>query len=183
MDLKLKKDGKMCTLQDCPPGLFLFDGTLGFKTEHYMRGAPEGLGAGAYVLASGEVFWGGAHTHKERCSLMVQPLTYRCISINGGHLCNDMSIQSLEIQAAVMGSPDQVLAGVEFLVTDGHGVSGSYTTDQQGRIRLSDLEPDSVITVQLAKEVDGYTLETAPHRIKISPDNDHVISFYADPKA
>ena len=73
MTLELKKDGDMCTLADCPAGLFLFDGTLGFKTKYGIE-----LGQLEYYpqafIESGDVFWGGVHTHEERCNLMVQPL-------------------------------------------------------------------------------------------------------------
>lgn len=75
-------------LAACPPGPFLFNGTLGFKTEY---GAMEivgpanvpgpeirwtvGNGPDAYCLDSGEVFWGGASSKAERAMLMVIPVT------------------------------------------------------------------------------------------------------------
>jgi hypothetical protein len=52
---------------ECPPGLFSFKGGLGFKTEY---GADE-----AYVVASGERFWGGASTKEERLNLKVIPIS------------------------------------------------------------------------------------------------------------
>jgi len=75
------------TLADCPPGLFRFgEGrsvSLGFKTEYGMIGG-EAVGPDvvfkvtnwpdAYVLASGEFFWGGVTTHEERAALMVTPI-------------------------------------------------------------------------------------------------------------
>jgi len=72
------------TLAACPPGLFLFNGTLGFKTEYgmtlpetpfephrrwYVSDWPE-----AYVVESGECFWGGVTGHAERAALMVEPV-------------------------------------------------------------------------------------------------------------
>lgn len=78
----------MITLQECPPGPFLFDGHLGFKTEYGMTLVDEN-GANmrgdkvrwivtnwpdAYCMESGEVFWGGARTHEERARLMVEPI-------------------------------------------------------------------------------------------------------------
>ena len=76
MNMKIETDKIMCTLVDCPPGLFLFDGTLGFKTEYSMEFRQLGDYPQAFVVASGEVFWGGVHTHEERCNLMVQPVSY-----------------------------------------------------------------------------------------------------------
>jgi hypothetical protein len=48
--------GTPVTLEDCPPGLFLFDGGYGFKTEYNDANGPE-----AYRLKSGEYFWGGVN--------------------------------------------------------------------------------------------------------------------------
>lgn len=61
---------KEYTLETCPPGLFLFDRTLGFKTEYRDTNGPE-----AYVVASGEYFWGGVAGLKDaRRQLVVIPL-------------------------------------------------------------------------------------------------------------
>ncbi|HBB81970.1 MAG TPA: hypothetical protein DC031_01550 [Sulfitobacter sp.] len=59
-----------CRLDECPPGLFLAGDCLGFKSEYRNeRGACE-----AYVVASGEFFWGGAESAKEREALVVTPV-------------------------------------------------------------------------------------------------------------
>ena len=76
MNLNLQKYGKPCTLADCPPGLFLFDGNLCFKTEYDILIDPMKCTPHAFVLASGEMFWGGVKTHEERRNLMVQPLIF-----------------------------------------------------------------------------------------------------------
>ena len=58
-------------LAECPPGLFEFEGRLGFRSEYRSNeGWPD-----AYVVESGEYFWGGAERHPERAELMVLPLT------------------------------------------------------------------------------------------------------------
>jgi hypothetical protein len=59
----------LVSLAECPPGLFLFNGYYGFKTEYQDDNGPE-----AYCLASGEYFWGGTNgdTSKRR-SLLVMP--------------------------------------------------------------------------------------------------------------
>lgn len=61
-----KSDDGPCRLADCPPGLFLFDGSIGFKrygaTEQY------------YCADTGEYFWGGTSSRDEMLELMVTPL-------------------------------------------------------------------------------------------------------------
>ncbi|CAA2142788.1 hypothetical protein [Hyphomicrobium sp. ghe19] len=66
------------SLDDCPTGLFWFGETLGFKSE-YSRPKAEGdliVGAqcDAYVVGSGEYFWGGTSDWRARAKLMVTPL-------------------------------------------------------------------------------------------------------------
>lgn len=68
-----------CTLEECPPGLFLFGDCLGFKTEYQNAGG----GTQAYVVESGEAFGGGAKTAEEREKLMVYPVS----------LCDPRAIQ------------------------------------------------------------------------------------------
>ncbi|MDQ1229299.1 hypothetical protein [Sphingomonas sp. SORGH_AS_0879] len=76
------------TLAECPPGPFLFDGTLGFKTEYRAMVAdtsPGGSKPGvrfttsrwpdAYCLSTGEAFWGGTTRHRDRAALLVLPVT------------------------------------------------------------------------------------------------------------
>lgn len=78
------------TLAECPPGLFWFGGTLGFKTEY---GAMELVGPSdqpgpdlrwtvsnhpdAYCAESGEYFWGGTTNQRDRANLMVRPVLSR----------------------------------------------------------------------------------------------------------
>ena len=62
--------GEECTLYDCPPGPFRFQGEIHFKSEYSGdRGEPD-----AYCGDSGEFFWGGAKSYKERNLLKVIPL-------------------------------------------------------------------------------------------------------------
>ena len=66
--MKLKKP---VTLAKCPVGaLFMYEGTLALKTE-YRTSA--GL-IEAYIVGSGEFFWGGTSTVKDQAALMVQPI-------------------------------------------------------------------------------------------------------------
>lgn len=69
------------SLGECPPGLFLFDGTLGFKSEYKTESQSRSgvWQSDAYVVASGEYFWGGTSNPTERETLKVTPLDpYRC---------------------------------------------------------------------------------------------------------
>lgn len=82
--LRFRMIGGTCSLADCPPGPFLFNGHLGFKTEYgSMSGKDLGDGNVAwsvssypdvYVMDSGEVFWGGVSSNDARASLAVQPV-------------------------------------------------------------------------------------------------------------
>lgn len=77
---------KYVTLAECPPGLFRFGETLGFKTKyddkwftlHDARGdqphITEIRWPNAYCVDTGEYFWGGAKMHEDRSLLMVEPI-------------------------------------------------------------------------------------------------------------
>lgn len=68
----------LVTLGDCPPGLFLFAGVcLGFKSEYRTASIsrPGFSQSDAYVVASGEYFWGGTSDPEKRELLMVLPLS------------------------------------------------------------------------------------------------------------
>lgn len=64
------------TLADCPPGMFqTVEGRLGFKTEYMHESERDGrYYPEAYVVESGEFFWGGAEDHPARAALMVRPI-------------------------------------------------------------------------------------------------------------
>jgi hypothetical protein len=63
-----------CTLADCPPGLFTFNGTLCFKSEYTTTlENPHRYQCDAYVVESGEYFHGGAKSTAERAALIVTP--------------------------------------------------------------------------------------------------------------
>ena len=56
-------------LADAPVGLFVFNGELCLKTEYIAE-----WGVEAYIVSSGETFWGGAKTAEERNNLDVTPV-------------------------------------------------------------------------------------------------------------
>jgi len=64
-------------LGECPPGLFLFNGALGFKSEYKTESmTPSGVWqSDAYCVESGEYFWGGVSDPEERERLPVIALT------------------------------------------------------------------------------------------------------------
>lgn len=68
---------KRVQLHNCPPGLFLFIGDggpcLGFMSE-YATVVGNFVQRDAYVVASGEYFWGGTSDSKKRAKLLVMPL-------------------------------------------------------------------------------------------------------------
>ncbi|MFI8683216.1 hypothetical protein ACIGFJ_12715 [Brevundimonas diminuta] len=83
------------TLAECTPGLFLWNGTLGFKSEY---GAMEPLGsnptrnewkvgnrADAYCADSGEYFWGGTSNHDDRAKLLVYPISAEAVAMVASH--------------------------------------------------------------------------------------------------
>lgn len=81
------------TLAECPPGLFFYNGTIGFKSEY---GAMESAGDGgkawrvgnrpdAYCADSGEFFWGGTSTHEDRAKVLVMPIDARTVAMVASH--------------------------------------------------------------------------------------------------
>lgn len=61
--------------KECPEGLFLFNGSLCFKSEYKTQNQSSGYWqSDAYVVSSGEYFWGGASTAEARDKLLVTPV-------------------------------------------------------------------------------------------------------------
>lgn len=60
-------------LWNCPEGLFFFGDTLCFKSEYMTLNAAGMYQTDAYVVATGEYFWGGAPTAVAREQLLVEP--------------------------------------------------------------------------------------------------------------
>ncbi len=60
------------SLEECPVGLFVWEGELCFKSEYSTNGR-----ADAYVVASGEYFWGGTDSPEAVGRLRVTPLEGR----------------------------------------------------------------------------------------------------------
>lgn len=72
----LQITGPPCSLADCPPGLFVgSSGALGFRSEYGLTiGGTVTAYPEAFVLESGECWWGGATTHPERADQVVTPV-------------------------------------------------------------------------------------------------------------
>ncbi|KZE06289.1 hypothetical protein B4117_2167 [Bacillus mycoides] len=66
-------------LIDLEPGsLFEFNGTFALKTEYRTdSGATE-----AYIVGSGEMFWGGTMNYREQNELMVRPIDSKVLEVN-----------------------------------------------------------------------------------------------------
>lgn len=86
--------GDPCTLETCPPGLFLADayGTLGMKSEYHTdKGAVE-----AYIVESGEFFWGdNPQTVERQRAQIVRPVPH------------DAILSKLNIDEGLLGEGDR----------------------------------------------------------------------------
>lgn len=65
MTIKLAPNGNQINFDELRPGLFLYNGTLCFKSEY---------GSEAFIVESGEMFKGGTKSEKEKGLLKVQPM-------------------------------------------------------------------------------------------------------------
>lgn len=72
-ELKIWPKGWPCTLEECPPGFFLFRDSLCLKSEYHTTTQSGESNADAYC-ESGEYFWGGVSATKDRNALIVQPV-------------------------------------------------------------------------------------------------------------
>jgi hypothetical protein len=72
-DARKKLTKAQVSLADCPIGLFLKDGELCVKSEY---GDNEGR-IDAYIVSSGEFFWGGAKTRAQQRKVLVIPVDHR----------------------------------------------------------------------------------------------------------
>jgi hypothetical protein len=86
--LIIEPEGWPCTLDECPPGLFMYEGTLAIKSAHpgmvCLKESPpfdtwkiEPGNINAPLADGGCQFWGGTGTQEELRKLEVQPCTYR----------------------------------------------------------------------------------------------------------
>lgn len=81
-------EGKPVTLKDCEPGLFRSkDGWLGLKTE-YKTPISKGLFTHyypeAFVVESGEYWWGGTNNHEDREKQIVIPVSVKRNDVEDG---------------------------------------------------------------------------------------------------
>lgn len=71
--LELNPDGFECSFGECPPGLFLYDKNVFFKSEYTTNGRPD-----AYC-DSGEYFCAGKPNPEDISALIVQPLLWEWV--------------------------------------------------------------------------------------------------------
>lgn len=89
---------------------------------------------------------------------------------------------TLVIQKFIVGTDNEPLKGVKFLVTDDNGSpvgssNGEYVTDANGRITINDLTPGSTITAREVQTVEGYVLDGSPKSIKIKEGEVQTLTF------
>ena len=94
--------------------------------------------------------------------------------------------QVLTIQKFITDTTKPI-AGVSFLITDSSGKvlgpnNGIYTTDKDGRIKLTGLTPGTVITAKETKTAAGYVLDTTPQSIEIRQGEAQTMTFYNTPE-
>lgn len=74
------------------------------------------------------------------------------------------------------------LYGAVFKITDSEGrvvgnKNGKYTTDRNGTIQLTSLEPDTYVVTEITAP-DGYTLDSTPQIVKVKSGEVHELTFY-----
>lgn len=79
MAVFIKPIGAPVAYKNCPVGLFEFQGTYAVMSEYSGRS-----GRQSYLLESGEMFWGGTNTKRDRDALMVQPCEVAITESGGG---------------------------------------------------------------------------------------------------
>jgi len=76
--LQIIPHGWPCRLLECPPGLFSYQGTTGFKSEYF---ASDQENMEVFCVESGECFWGGVSTKQARADLIVNPLSLEWVEV------------------------------------------------------------------------------------------------------
>ena len=56
--------------------------------------------------------------------------------------------------------------------------NGYYTTDKDGRITISNLEPGTVITARETRTLDGFVLDSTPQTITIKVGEGQTMTFW-----
>lgn len=69
--IELKPRAWAYTLEDCPPGFFLFEGQVCFKSEYRTSCSDQLVEA---FNSAGEFFWGNAKSSEDRKKIMVLPV-------------------------------------------------------------------------------------------------------------
>jgi hypothetical protein len=79
--LLIAPNGWPCTLAECPPGHFVYQGSLCFKTEYRCSTTPDRpAGKIEAYCESGEFFVAGAASEADREKIIVQPVSSEWIS-------------------------------------------------------------------------------------------------------
>ena len=94
--------------------------------------------------------------------------------------------QVLTIQKFEAGTTDPI-ENVIFLVTDSTGMvlgtnNGAFTTDRNGRIVITGLEPGVTVTAKEIKAAPGFVLDSTPQSIRINSGEAQTMTFYNNRK-
>lgn len=108
--MKRRKD-KRVKLIDCPIGLFIHDDTLCFKTDYDE----------AYIVRSGERFWGGIIIDKEIGETLVLPIS-------------DKSVMTMERKYSKAGEPDKLLKKLRYFFA--YLIAPDFIDDLECRLSL-----------------------------------------------
>ena len=97
----------------------------------------------------------------------------------------DAPLSTLVVQKYITGTTTPI-KGVRFLITDQTGAflgnsNGEFSTDENGRIVLENLEPGTVITAKEIKAADGYVLNSDPKSITIKTGDVQELVFENSP--
>ena len=100
---------KKVKLIDAPVGLFLYEDTLCLKTEYMHKSFKQTTPrVEAYIVDSGETFWGGVKTAEEVNSLMVTPLDYK--------LKNDEAVLSEPAEDVESENPPKIKTKYQYYI-------------------------------------------------------------------
>lgn len=138
--------GEPCTLAECPPGLFLFNGSFGLKTEYNSVRAklpynPQAVEyemsrwPDVYCLESGEQFWGGTTTDEARCALVVQPVSADALS------ARDSELEALRQSVLTFAAPWAAQYGQDRGWSEGELHPDHYELLKQCGARMDDFRP------------------------------------------
>lgn len=171
----------LVSLAACPPGLFRFNGELCFKSEYRTTRENGSSVCDAYVVASGEYFWGGTSVDVQREALKVQPVTVETPASTDELLDNcalrgelELTVEHLQQANSELASCSTDARRYQRLRVLGCAVGGTPQLDAGLVSRFTNL--DAIVDEDIAAHPDrGEAKALAPAYIGMdlgSPDGD-----------